>query len=137
MLPPDALAGKTLITASNYYPERDGDVEIDADSQSEALAKKLPNTKVVKAFNMMFAEEMEARANGETAKELAIFYAGDDAAAKETVAKLITEAKFAPVDAGSLFDGRFFQNGEPLYAHRWNKQEALQELASISNKDAY
>lgn len=136
-LPADALAGKTLITASNYYPQRDGEVEIDADTQSEALAKKLPDTKVVKAFNMMFAEEMEARADGKRTEKLAIFYAGDDAAAKAVVAELIEDAKFAPIDAGSLFNGRFFQNGEPLYAQRWSKEEARQALAGISNKDYY
>ncbi len=136
-LPADALAGKTLITASNYYPQRDGEIEIDADSQSEALAKQLPDTTVIKAFNMMFAEEMEARANGETAEALAIFYAGDDESAKETVAGLIELAKFTPVDAGSLANGRYFQNGEPLYAQRWSRAKALQELAAISDKDAY
>lgn len=136
-LPADALADKTLITASNYYPKRDGEVEIDADSQSEVIAKRLPQTKIVKAFNMMFAEEMEARANGEAAEELAIFYAGDDESAKATVAELIDAAKFVPVDAGSLFNGRYFQNGEPLYAQRWSKAEALRALADVSNKDAY
>ncbi|PZD73299.1 hypothetical protein C1752_02406 [Acaryochloris thomasi RCC1774] len=127
----DALAGKTLITASNYYPKRDGDVEVSAPSQSEALAQKLPKTTLVKAFNMMFADEMEARANGQTEDELAIFYAGDNPEAKTTVAQLIKEAKFVPIDVGSLANGHYFQNGAPLYAERWSKKEAQEALAQV------
>ncbi|MBE9059538.1 NADPH-dependent F420 reductase [cf. Phormidesmis sp. LEGE 11477] len=130
-LPVDALAGKILITASNYYPKRDGDIEINAPSQSEALAKKLSSTAVVKAFNMMFAEEMEARANGETEEKLAIFYAGDNAEAKAVVAQLIEEAQFSPVDAGSLSNGIYFQNEAPLYAQRWSQAEAQQALDKV------
>lgn len=74
---------------------------------------------------------------GETAEEIIIFYAGDDASAKAIVAELISAAEFVPVDAGFLFNGRYFQNGESLYAQRWSKAKALQSLADISNKDAY
>ncbi|MEK0181128.1 NADPH-dependent F420 reductase [Microcoleus anatoxicus] len=130
-LPADALAGKILISASNYYPLRDGEIEIDAPSQSEAIAKRLPQTAVVKAFNMMFFEEIEARANGELFSELAIFYAGDDVEAMAIAAQLIEEAKFVPVKAGSLAEGRYFQNGEPLYARCWSEEVAHQALAQV------
>lgn len=133
LLPADALAGKILITASNYYPLRDGEIEIDAPSQSEAIAQRLPQTAVVKAFNMMFDQEIEARANGELFSELAIFYAGDDVEAMAITAKLIEEAKFVPVKAGTLADGRYFQRGEPLYARCWSKEVAQQALAQVKD----
>lgn len=133
-LPADALAGKILISASNYVPQRDGEIEIDAPSQSEAIAKRLPQTAVIKAFNMMFFEEIEARANGELFSDLAIFYAGDNVEAMAIAAKLIEEAKFMPVKAGSLADGRYFQRGESLYARCLSKEVAQQALAQV--KDA-
>ena len=34
--------------------------------------RRLPGIAIVKAFNMMFGEEMEARADGETDKSLAV-----------------------------------------------------------------
>jgi 8-hydroxy-5-deazaflavin:NADPH oxidoreductase len=131
LLPADPLAGKILISASNYYPQRDGEIEIDAPSQSESLAKRLPQTVVVKAFNMMFFEEIEARANGDLFSDLAIFYAGDNVEAMAIAAQLIEEAKFVPVKAGSLADGRYFQNGEPLYARCWSEEVAHQALAQV------
>ncbi|MEZ2226145.1 MULTISPECIES: NAD(P)-binding domain-containing protein [unclassified Microcoleus] len=130
-LPADALAGKMLISASNYDPQRDGEIEIDAPSQSEAIAQRLPQTVVVKAFNMMFFQEIEARANGELFSELAIFYAGDDVEAMAIAAKMIEEARFVPVKAGSLADGRYFQIGEPLYARCWSEEVAQQALAQV------
>lgn len=130
-LSPEAYAGKTLISASNYYPERDGDIELDGRSQSEALAARLPETTVIKAFNMMFATEMEARANGETDERLAIFHAGDDVAAMDVAGLLISAAKFVPVDGGSLAEGRRFESGAPLYAQRMSEAEARNELDAL------
>lgn len=128
-LPALLLEGKLLVTASNYYPQRDGDIKLGAPSQTQALAARLSGTRVVKAFNMMFAEEMDARADGSADVPIAVFLAGDDPAAKEIVAGLIRDAKFAPVDVGGLADGLLFQNGQPLYAKRWSEAEARIRVA--------
>ena len=49
-LPAKALANKILISASNYYPQRDGDIDLGGRAQTELVAEYLPDTKVVKAF---------------------------------------------------------------------------------------
>lgn len=132
-LPADALAGKILVMASNYYPERDGDIDLGGVSQSECLAAKLTDTHVVKAFNMMSASEMEARANGMDHDEIAILFAGNDDDAKSAARQLIEDAKFVPVDAGKLRQGELFQSGDVLYAKRLTHDEAVASLTDLEN----
>jgi len=48
----------------------------------------------------------EARPDAPLEDRLALFLAGDDAEAKATVGSLIEGIGFAPVDVGSLADGR-------------------------------
>lgn len=128
-LPADDLGGKTLLSASNYYPSRDGEIDLQGLSHTELLARKLPRTKLVKVFNMMFAEEMAARADGNELPELAIFLAGDDAEARAVAAQLVRDAKFTPIDAGRLAHGRHFESDDaPLYAERFSPEEARSQL---------
>ena len=57
-VPVDPLAGKVVIDTNNYYPERDGHIpELDDESTttSELLQAHLPASKVVKAFNHIYA----------------------------------------------------------------------------------
>ena len=132
-LPADALRGKHLISASNYYPQRDGQIDLGDLSQTELLASLLPGTRVTKAFNMMFAEEMRKRADGEPVHPLAIFFAGDDPTAKETTAQLISEARFDPVDAGALERGALFESGAALYAQKLPRDAAVSRLGEVTD----
>lgn len=120
----DRLAGKTVISASNYYPARDGNLSLGGLSQTEALARALPKSTVTKAFNMMPARRMHERVSGKPVRGLVIFYAGDDAQAKQLTSKLIIGAQFAPVDVGSLADGAAFQTDGPLYGAQVMPDEA-------------
>ncbi|MEL7304583.1 MAG: NAD(P)-binding domain-containing protein [Myxococcota bacterium] len=132
-LTPAKLQGKTLLHASNYYEKRDGHIEMNGLSQSEYLAQRLPETRIIKAFNMMFASEMQARVDADPEREVAIFVAGDEDSGREIAKALIHDAKFVPVDAGALAKGRLFESGGPLYARRLNAAEALAELAATDS----
>jgi len=80
-------------------------------SAAEEIAKLAPKSKVVKAFNTLFAQVLEdgpTFANGALAP---VFYAGDDPSAKAKVASLIESIGFKPVDAGGLKNARYL---EPL-----------------------
>jgi len=57
-VPVEPLAGKVVIDTNNYYPQRDGDIpELDKETTttSELLQAHLPTSKVVKAFNHIYA----------------------------------------------------------------------------------
>jgi len=116
-LPAEALSGKIVITASNYYPQRDGEVDLRGLSQSELVAEHLRGSRVVKAFNTIYYEHL--RDQGDTSKPLgerrAIFIAGDDPEAKSVVSRLIEEIGFAPVDVGPLREGRRLEPGTAVY----------------------
>ncbi|WP_428340975.1 NADPH-dependent F420 reductase [Mycobacterium sp.] len=128
-LPPAPLAGKVLISASNYYPERDGDIDLAGRSQTELVAERLPQTLVVKAFNAMYATEMASRADGVVDAELAIFFAGDDDGSRTLTRQLIEDSNFAPADAGVLANGKVFESGGPLYGQRLDGATATRRLA--------
>ena len=131
-LPADKLARKVLISASNYYPGRDGKIDLEGLSQTEAVARRLPETRVVKAFNMLYFKELEARLSGGGTPGTVMIMAGDDAEAKGVVAGLIQDTKFEPVDAGPLAAGRLFQTDGPLYGHTLKGDEARARLAALA-----
>src|SRR5215210_47376 len=60
-VPREPLAGKIVIDTNNYYPERDGHIpELDSESTTtaELLQAHLPKSKVVKAFNHIYAAQL-------------------------------------------------------------------------------
>ena len=79
-------------------------------SAAEEIQKAFPKAKVVKAFNTVFAQVLAdgPKLAGETVQ---VYFAGDDAAAKESVKALIQSTGFAAVDAGGLKNARYL---EPL-----------------------
>lgn len=129
-LPPEPFAGKVVIDANNYYPGRDGQfAELDSGelTSSELLARRLPGARVVKAFNTMHYRTL-AQA-GHSDPPLALLIAGDDDDAKATVAGLIEQLGFAPVDTGSLRDGGARQQpSTPVYAADLTEAEARELL---------
>lgn len=81
-----------------------------ATSAAEVIQAAFPNAKVVKAFNTVFAQVLAG--GGELAgATVPVYFAGDDAAAKDTVKALIRSTGFAPVDTGGLRNARYL---EPL-----------------------
>lgn len=120
-LPADAFDGKIVIDAGNYYSERDGRYpELDAGetTSSELVASHLRGARLVKAFNTIYYVHLAEQ--GDTGRAVedrrAIFIAGDDKEAKETVARLIEETGFAAVDTGTLREGgKQQQPGSPIY----------------------
>src|SRR5713226_5217151 len=111
-VPVEPLAGKIVIDTNNYYPQRDGHIaELDNESTttSELLQAHLPMSKVVKAFNHIYAAQLttDGRPAG-TKSRRALVIAGNDSAAKATVTDLLDEFGFDAVDAGPLRRGGAF-----------------------------
>jgi len=105
-----AAAGKIVIDATNALtPSMELAVDSSTTSGAEELQKKLPEAKVVKAFNTTFATAMATgQINGE---QLAGLVAADDADAKAQVLDLVQKLGFDPLDAGPLASARLL---EPL-----------------------
>lgn len=103
-LPAAALAGKILVTASNYSPQRDGSIELGGATQRELLARYLVGTRVVKAFNTIWYRHLQQQSNQAlpVAQRRMIFVSGDDAEANAVVADLITQLGFGPLILGPL-----------------------------------
>jgi predicted dinucleotide-binding enzyme len=133
-VPVAPLAGKIVIDTNNYYPQRDGHIaELDDESTTtaELLQAHLPTSKVVKAFNHIYAAQLTTDGQPAGSKNRrALVIAGDDPAAKVTVTKLIDEFGFDVVDAGPLKEGWRIQRDTPGYGPRRTADELRQDLAA-------
>ncbi len=132
-LPADKLSGKILVTASNYYPGRDGEVEHGGLASSELIQKHLPGVRVVKALNTIYFKRFRdnGRPHAPFEEREAVFVAGDDEEAKGIVSGLIEEIGFAPVDAGTLTESRRQEPGSPVYNVAIRPDEARETLAGM------
>jgi 8-hydroxy-5-deazaflavin:NADPH oxidoreductase len=133
-VPATPLAGKVVIDTNNYYPQRDGHIaELDNESTTtaELLQRQLPTSKVVKAFNHIYAAELttDGRPAG-TKNRRALVIAGDDPSAKKTVTQLIDQFGFDTVDAGALKEGWRIQRDTPGYGPRRTAEELRKDLQS-------
>ena len=133
-VPVAPLAGKIVIDTNNYYPQRDGHIaELDNESTTtaELLQAHLPTSKVVKAFNHIYAAELTTHGQPAGSKNRrALVIAGDDVAAKATVTQMLDEFGFDTVDAGPLKEGWRIQRDTPGYGPRRTAEELRRDLAA-------
>ena len=133
-VPAEPLAGKVVIDTNNYYPQRDGQIpELDNESTttSELLQAHLPTSKVLKAFNHIYAAQLttDGRPAG-TKDRRALVIAGDDPGAKATVTRLLDEFGFDVVNAGPLKEGWRIQRDTPGYGPRRTAEQLRTDLAA-------
>jgi 8-hydroxy-5-deazaflavin:NADPH oxidoreductase len=133
-VPVEPLAGKVVIDTNNYYPERDGHIaELDNESTttSELLQAHLPTSKVVKAFNHIYASELttHGQPTGSPGRR-ALVIAGDDAGARAVVTTMLDAFGFDTVDAGALKEGWRIQRDTPGYGPRRTAAELRADLAA-------
>jgi predicted dinucleotide-binding enzyme len=118
-IPAGPLAGKVLIDTNNYYPERDGVIaalEDGSTTTGELVQGHFTESYVVKGFNNIWFEHLRslARPSG-AADRSALPIAGDDAAAKKTVAGFLDGIGYDAVDIGPLAENRRTQRDTPVY----------------------
>ena len=133
-VPVEPLAGKIVIDTNNYYPQRDGHIpELDSESTttSELLQAHLPRSRVVKAFNHIYAAQLTTDGQAAGSKDRrALVIAGDDLDAKATVRNLLDQFGFDTVDAGPLKEGWRIQRDTPGYGPRRTAEELRRDLAA-------
>ena len=120
-------------------PRKDGRIVIDATNQfgpgmvvensgvrtgSEWMQSLIPGSRVIKAFNAMYASFIAADPAHDEGRQV-VFYAGDDAGAKERFAAVVDAFGFAAIDVGSLHEGGAFMaaGGGPLSGLHVLKQD--------------
>lgn len=104
----DGFAGKIVIDITNpvdfntfqLIPEP-------GKSGAESVAALLPNAKVVKGFNTTLAGALAAGTI--EGKELDVFIAGDDEAAKKQISELINTSGMRSIDVGPLSESRHLE----------------------------
>ncbi|REF31903.1 NADPH-dependent F420 reductase [Calidifontibacter indicus] len=98
----DQLAGKIVVDITNPLNfETFDSLVVPADGSAAAeVAAKLPNSRVLKAFNTTFAGTLAAGTVGPLTTTVLI--AGDDADAKSQLASVVTSGGLKAIDAGSL-----------------------------------
>ncbi len=124
-LPKDALKGKLVIDAMNYWWEVDGEKSAiinDGFSSSETVQAFLSESRVVKGFSHMGYHDLldGAKVAGDPHRK-AIAVAGDDDTA--AVASLVDALGFDPLDIGTLANGVYLEPGNQTFGANVNAAE--------------
>jgi 8-hydroxy-5-deazaflavin:NADPH oxidoreductase len=126
-----------IVDTGNYYPQqRDGRIaEIESGLPESRWVEQRLGRPVVKAFNCIYAQHLGdlGRPKG-AAGRIALPVAGDDAAAKAKVLRLIEELGFDGVDAGSLDESWRQQPGSPVYCKDFDA-EGVRRALSEAKRD--
>lgn len=136
-LPAEQLAGKIVLDTNNYYFERDGHIDAldkGETTTSELVQRALPDAKIAKAFNHIYASEITSDGKpAGTAGRRALATAGDDAEAVAFVTRFYDEAGFDTVNVGALSESWRVERDRPAYVVRQNAEELTANLA-IANR---
>jgi NADPH-dependent F420 reductase len=109
------LSGKVLIDCTNPIRWENGPVVAIEGSGAQEIAKRAPGAKVVKAFNTLGAEHLQAPKFG--AYKADVYIAADDQVARNVAASLARELGFDVVDVGPLRNARLLEHLAVLWVH--------------------
>jgi 8-hydroxy-5-deazaflavin:NADPH oxidoreductase len=105
----DVATQKIVVSISNPLNEnRNGLMTEEGKSAAEELQNHLPHSKVIKAFNTVFANDFAQPVIDERLVD--VFIAGEDEEALNVVSELVAEAGFNPIIAGGLSVSRTLEN---------------------------
>lgn len=123
------LKGKIVLDTCNPYPERDGDMAVEARRKGTGVASPeyLPGVRLVRAFNAIGFRPLRSEAH-RAGDPVAIPIAGDDEEALRVATRLVKEAGFEPVVVGGLARARLFDVGTPVYTQLLTARELEAKL---------
>ena len=139
-VPVKPLAGKVVLCTINYFPQWFGNVaSIDNGTMTApgVLQEHLPSSYVVRAFNMVDAEEIPTDGRPErdpTRRALAL--AGDNLEAKKLVAQLYNQFGFDALDIGPLAESWRLDPGQPAFIVKQNLQQLKANVANARRSNA-
>uniref|UniRef100_A0A8C7WTH1 STEAP family member 2, metalloreductase n=1 Tax=Oryzias sinensis TaxID=183150 RepID=A0A8C7WTH1_9TELE len=106
------MAGKILVDVSN---NRRGNQY--AESNAEYLASLLPDSVVVKGFNVISAWAMQQNYPQDASTQ--VFVCSDSVEARQQIMELAHQLNFQPVDMGTLSSSRYIENIPRRLFHDW------------------
>src|SRR5690606_5783244 len=132
-LPEDALDGRLVIDATNYWWGSDGarpGLDDPRTSTSESVQGRFSGARVVKALGHMGYQDLEdeARPSG-AADRKAIAIAGDRAEDVSAVAELVDRLGFDPVHIGPLTSGIMLEPGAEAFGADVDADELREMIA--------
>lgn len=125
-------------TTSCYLPDRDGRIaELDdrSTTTSELLQAHLPTAHVVKTLSSIFFVFLGRLSRPHDANDRsALPIAGDDTAAKKTVAEFLDAIGYDALDVGPLSEGWRFQPGTPACAEPYDADGTYEHPRSVTTE---
>ena len=124
------LRGKVVIDPNNPVPARDGDMAVAAKEKGAGVstAALLPGVKIVRSFNSWGYATMAREAN-RPAPRMALPVAADDAEALKIGMRLVSDAGFDPVNAGSLAASKAYDLGSAVSGKVMTAEELRKALS--------
>lgn len=102
------LEGKILVDVTNPILDNMSYDDLKGKAASEIVQELFPKTRVVKTLNHYFLKWIDADPKVDNGKRIA-FVSGDDTDAKNTIANLLKEFGFKPIDLGDIATGSKLQ----------------------------
>jgi len=126
-----SLAGRILIDTTNPYGPNGVEDLGPNNSAAQEVARRAAKAHVVKAYNTLPADVLATSGREMRAAQLAMFFCGDGAEAKQVVSNLITASGYLPIDTGPLAFARYQEPNGPLCAKQLHEAEAYTLLDTI------
>lgn len=130
-LAPAALAGHTVIDATNHWVAVDGPIPEFTDhpgGTSVAVASRLTGAKVVKALNHVAYEALDGHARD--GRRIAMGVASNHAHAADAVAAFVDRLGFEPVQLGGLDVGVALQPGSLAFGAALDRDRLVRAVES-------
>jgi 8-hydroxy-5-deazaflavin:NADPH oxidoreductase len=106
----ETIGGSIVVDATNPLNPDWSPLQLgEQNSAAETISRLLPNARVVKAFNTIFADIMNHAALDRDGRAATAFIAGDDDDAIEVVARLAADVGLAPQKTGALSSARYLE----------------------------
>lgn len=106
----NSLKDKIVVDITNVIQLEDwSPIPLGEDSSGEQTSRLLPESKVVKAFNTIFADVMKNEKQAINGQKLTVFIASDDLDASGTIKKLADSIGFEGLIVGSIKNARYLE----------------------------
>ncbi len=134
----EALKGKILLDAMNYWWETDGKentISSIKESSSEVVANYFNESFVAKAFNHMGYHDLEIEVDRKENGKKVIAFATNEENIVSTIEEIITNFGFEALFLGNLEKGLLLEPGSPLFGANLTKEEFEMILNQIYETD--